>query len=64
MTNSQESKKSDKPQSMIEADAANGEAADTDRHGATTRPDPHGRPVAHATGTRQAEENQENDPPA
>lgn len=64
MTNRQNSKKSDNPTSMIDADTAKGEAPDTDQHDATRRPGLDEHPVKHPTGTRQAQENLENDPPA
>ena len=60
MTSSRSSDKSDKPKSMIEADTANGEAADTHQHDETRRSELD----EHLTGTRQAQENLENDLPA
>ena len=51
---------SGKPQSMTEADTANGEGPED----STPRPAAHKTPVAHATGERQAKENLDNDPPA
>lgn len=69
MTNDQTPKESELSESMSEADTANGEApepdtaATTEHDDAATRTGPDGK-VAHPTGTEQAKENQENDPPA
>jgi hypothetical protein len=49
------SKKSDKPQSMIEADTANGEAPDTDQDQSTPRPGLDERSVTHPKRRRSDE---------
>jgi hypothetical protein len=64
MTKIQSSQTSATSKSMIEADTANGEGPDSDQREAPPRSGLDERAVTHPTGTRQAEENLENDPPA